>query len=116
LRRNPPWSSHIPQHGDQRGSLFHNRHNRLGLDGAILEGINNGLLDFDLGAASRTNRARVWNGNVAVDVYGLRWDRNKITGANTSLGGDEQSPRTCLKNCRADNVPRSEIPNSIGFL
>ena len=47
------------------------RHNRLRLDGAILESIDNGLLDFDLGTTSRANRAGIWNGDVAVDVYSL---------------------------------------------
>src|SRR4029453_4247132 len=95
-------SFHISEHGDQRCSLIHDRHDRLRFDGAILKGINDGLLEFDLSTTSRANRAAVWNGNVAVDVYSLTRNANKVTGANTSLGRNEQSPRTRLKNCDAD--------------
>ena len=79
-------------------------YNRLRLDGAILETIDNGLLDFDLGTTSRANCARIWNGDVAVDVYSLSRNGNEIAGANTALGGYEQPPGTRLKNCYADNV------------
>src|SRR5262245_306993 len=109
--RNPPRSSHIPQHGDQRCSQFHNRYDRLRLDGAILESIDNGLLEFDLRTTSRAYGAPVWNGNVAVDVYSLSRNGNKITGANASLGRDEQSPRSRLKKCHAENV--SDAKNNV---
>src|SRR5262249_58669365 len=80
----------------------------LGLDGTILERLNNGLLEFDLGAPSRANRASVWNGNVAVDVYGLRRNLNKIAGAHTRLRRDEEPARACLKNCHADDIAVNE--------
>ena len=66
----------------------------------------------------RANRAAVWNGNVAVDVYSLGRNVNKIAGANTGLGRNEQSPRTRLKNCDADNVSdaKSEVPRSAPIL
>src|SRR5262249_62055968 len=85
-----------------------NRHDRLWLDGTILERINNGLLEFDLGASARANRASVWNGNVAVDVYGLRRNLNKIAGAHTRLGRDEEPTRACLKNCQAGHTALTE--------
>src|SRR5262249_44312740 len=104
----PPRSCHLPQHSDQRCSLLHNRHDRLWLDGAILEGINDRLLDFDLGATSGANSTGERNGNVAVDVHGLIRNGNEIAGAHTRLGRNEQSPRTRLKNCHADNVSVAE--------
>src|SRR5438132_14359067 len=70
----------------------------------IAEPIDNGLLEFDLRTTSRAYGAPVWNGDVAVDVYSLSRNGNKITGANASLGRDEQSPRSRLKKCHADNV------------
>ena len=47
----------IPDHSDQRCSLLHDGHNGLRLNGAILESIDNGLLDFDLSTTSRANSA-----------------------------------------------------------
>src|SRR5262249_24581200 len=49
--------------------------------------------------------------DVAVDVYSLRRNGNEITGANASLGRDEQSPRSRLKKCHADNV--SDAKNNV---
>src|SRR5262245_66195063 len=74
----------------------------------MLERVNNGFLEFDLGAPSRADCASIWNGNVAVDIYGLGRDANKIAGAHTRLGRDEESPRTRLKNCHAEEDADTE--------
>src|SRR5439155_13271074 len=70
--------------------------------------INNRLLEFDCRATSCADIPPEWDGNVAVDVYGLTGKGDKIARTYTSLRGDEQSPRTCLKNCYADNVADAE--------
>ena len=66
--------------------------------------IDNGLLDFDLGTTSGANCPRVWNGDVAVDVYSLRRNGNEVAGADAALGGYKQSSGARLKNCYAENV------------
>ena len=93
-----------PDHGDQRCFLLNNGYNGLRLNSAILESIDNGLLDFDLGTTSGANCPRVRNGDVAVDVYSLSRNGNEIAGADAALGGYEQSSGARLKNCYAENV------------
>ena len=80
----------------------------LGLKGAILECVNNRLLDFHGGTAFGPNIASIGHGDVATDVNSLAGDGDEITGANAALGGYKQAPRASLKNRYAKNIPDAE--------
>src|SRR5204862_7213768 len=82
LRRQTPRSLHIAEDCDERCTLVHKRDNDLGFNSAILEGVDDGLLQFHLRAAARTNSPRVGDRDVTVDVYSLSRNGDEIAGTN----------------------------------
>jgi hypothetical protein len=84
------------------------RYDDLRLDGAVLERIDDGLLQFDRGAAGGANGARIGNRYVAVHIHRLAWKGDEIAWAHAGLGRDEQPARACLENGHADDIADAE--------
>ena len=89
-RRNPRRSS-FAQDGDHGRFLFDQGYNDLWFDRAVLERSHNGVLHFDLGASVRTDRSRIGDRNVAVDIDGLVGNGNKISRAHATFGRNKEA-------------------------
>jgi hypothetical protein len=102
-RRNTRRAS-VAENRDQRGALVGDGHDDLRLDGAVLECIDDGLLQLDRGAAGCANGARIGNRYVSVHVDGLARKGNEIARAHAGLGWNEQPAGACLENGHAQDV------------
>src|SRR5262249_6926534 len=99
---------HIPEYGNEGCPLIDERYDCLWLNSAVLERVDNGLLDFHRSATSRANIARIRNRDIAVGVDSLIRNINEIARPNPRFGRDEQPAGACFKNRYTDDVSDAE--------
>ena len=95
---------YLADDADERGILGRQRHHHLRLDCPILDAIDNDLLDLRGRLTGGRNQPCIWNGNHALGINGLIWQRDEVARPHARLGGYEQAASGCFEDRNADYV------------
>src|SRR5206468_10429085 len=92
------------EHADEGGILRRQRNHHLRVDGAILDLLDDFLLDLYRGAALDAHRAGIWYRDVAVGVDRLIGKLHEVARAHAGLGRNEQAACRSLEDRDADDI------------
>ena len=99
----------VPEDADQGGTLIDQRDHRLRLDGAVLQRIDDRLLDFGWRPSLGADSPGIRNRNVASDIDVLVRQVDEVAGTHTGLDWNEQPTRRGLENRNAHRVADAEL-------
>src|SRR5262249_1226186 len=108
IRREPIGSVRLAKDANERGPLIDQRHDRLRLDRAVLDGIYNLVLNLRRGSAQCPDRAGVGHLYVPAGVDVLVGQRDEIAGPDTGFDRNKQAARGGLEDRDADAVSDAE--------
>ena len=100
---------HLANDADERGPLLRQADDDLRLDRAVLDFLDDLVLDFDIGAPGGADHAGEGNGDVAVVVDGLIGKGDEIARPRAGVERDEQAARGRFEDRRRDDVADAEF-------
>src|SRR5262249_40425164 len=88
--------------------LLRQRNDNLRLDSAVLDSVDDVVLDFAVGPPGGLHETRIGDADIAVVINGLVRNGNEVTGTNAGFGRDEQTARRRFEDGDADHVADAE--------